>query len=111
MFREFVLVLRRSMVQYGHCYLVLGDWLDHDERINGIGFVRQYAPSVGWEVGSAASVKYPLHNEELIELYGEAGRWEHLIQLQNPYRPEPEPQLETEDQADPDEPEDEEDEA
>jgi hypothetical protein len=79
---------------------VLGDWLDHDERINGIEFVRQYAPSVGWEVGSAVSLKYPLHDEELIELYGEAGRWEHLIQLQNPYRPEPEPRMAPEDNAD-----------
>ncbi|MDE0908048.1 MAG: DNA adenine methylase [SAR324 cluster bacterium] len=99
-FRESMLALRRSMVQYGHCYLVLGDWLDHDERINGIEFVRQYAPSVGWEVGSAVSLKYPLRDEELIELYGEAGRWEHLIQLQNPYRPEPEPRMAPEDNAD-----------
>jgi len=36
----------------------------------------------------------------LIELYGEAGRWEHLIQLQNPYRPEPEPRMAPEDNAD-----------
>ena len=78
---------------------MLGDWLDQDERINGIEFVRQYAPSIGWEVGSAASLKYPLYDEELIKLYGDAGRWEHLIQLQNPYRPEPEPRMELEDNA------------
>lgn len=107
-FREFMLMLRRSMVQYGHCYLVLGDWLDQDERINGIEFVRQYAPSIGWEVGSAASLKYPLYDEELIKLYGDAGRWEHLIQLQNPYRPEPEPRMELEDNAGPEVEEDEE---
>ncbi len=88
-FRTCLLRMRQVTANNGHCFLVIGDWTDHGRKADGLEFVEKYADSVGWLVQGSASVRRPIYDEHLKEQFGETGRWEHLLWLQNKVRSAP----------------------
>ena len=80
-FREFMLKLRRWTAEEGVCYLLLGDWIENNERVSGLEFTQKYSDSVGWKVTGSASVEREIFDSNLKQSFGESGKWEHLIML------------------------------
>lgn len=89
-FREILLKMRKIVRPSGYAYLVIGDWLDRDKPVSALEYLTKYAPSVGWELKGSASIQRAIYNKEQEELFGEAGKWEHLVCLKRPkvYVPE-----------------------
>ena len=80
-FREFMLKLRRWTAEEGVCYLLLGDWIENNERVSGLEFTNKYSDSVGWKVAGSASVQREIFDSNLRLAFGDSGKWEHLILL------------------------------
>ena len=88
-FRTCLLKMRQATKSGGHCFLVLGDWVDQGNKTDALQYVEKYADSVGWSVQGAASVRRPVYEEQLKADFGESGRWEHLIWLRNQVQARP----------------------
>jgi len=97
-FRTCMLKMRQVTVSGGHCFLVLGDWVDQGHKTDALEYVEKYADSVGWAVEGAASVRRPVYEEQLKEDFGESGRWEHLIWLRNQVQARPSSPIPTEEE-------------
>lgn len=97
-FRTCMLKMRQVTVSGGHCFLVLGDWVDQGRKTDALEYVEKYADSVGWSVEGAASVRRPVYEEQLKEDFGESGRWEHLIWLRNQVQARPPSPIPTEEE-------------
>jgi hypothetical protein len=76
-----MLKLRRWTAEEGVCYLLLGDWIENNERVSGLEFTNKYSDSVGWKVAGSASVQREIFDSNLRLAFGDSGKWEHLIML------------------------------